>query len=358
MSGIDSILIKNFRTHEETFIELHPGVNVLIGDNEAGKTNVLRAINWVVNNRPTGNEYRSRWGGDTSVVLNVENKLIGRYKHGTTNLYTLTHADKTRDEFKAFGQGVPEIIVQHLNMFPVNIHFQLEGPFLLNLSPADVARHFNSAVNLGNIDSTIFNIAKTLREEKALFETNEKDIEINKVKLIKYDWLDEAEVCLIKLEGTQQKISKLYISINELKTLMSDLKIKTKILSKFEKITKHEKIVKNLLLLDSDIGRAKTDITSLSHMQDTLIDLKEEKSRTEKILKFEKEVNRLIEFEKQIQLATEDYDLLEEWIEELNRLNERHEELTDTLLDLKHEWQKLMPDECPLCGRSCNCDKS
>jgi recombinational DNA repair ATPase RecF len=355
---INSVLIKNFRTHKETFIEFHPGVNVIIGDNEAGKTNILRAIHWAVNNRPTGDDYRSWWGGDTSVVLDVENKLVGRYKSNTTNLYTLTHADKTRDEFKAFGQSVPEIITQHLNMTSVNIHFQLEGPFLLNLSPADVARYFNSAVNLENIDSTISNIARTLREEKTLFETKEKDIEINETKLIEYNWLSEAEGSLLKLEETQQRVFKLRISINELETLMFDIEAKTKILSEFEEITKHEKTVKNLLLLNTDIEKAKIDIADLSHMQSTLIDLKETKNQTEEILKFEKEINRLIEFDKQIRLATEDCDLLQEWINELNELNEKHEELTDTLLDFKHEWQELMPEECPLCGRSCNCDKS
>jgi predicted ATP-dependent endonuclease of OLD family len=47
---IAKLLIKNFRTFRETEIEFQEGVNVLIGHNNAGKTNVLRALGLVFDN--------------------------------------------------------------------------------------------------------------------------------------------------------------------------------------------------------------------------------------------------------------------------------------------------------------------
>ena len=43
------ILIRNFRCYEEKMIALRPGINLLIGDNAAGKTSLVRACNLVAN---------------------------------------------------------------------------------------------------------------------------------------------------------------------------------------------------------------------------------------------------------------------------------------------------------------------
>lgn len=47
---IAKIIIKNFRTFRETEIEFKEGVNVLIGHNNAGKTNLLRALGLIFDN--------------------------------------------------------------------------------------------------------------------------------------------------------------------------------------------------------------------------------------------------------------------------------------------------------------------
>jgi len=355
---IDSLTIENFRSHKDTFIEFHPGLNAIIGDNDSGKTNLLRAIDLVANNRPTGAEYISHWGGTTRVGINVDKKFIQRHRRGNThNLYTMTHADGEEDVFKAFGAGVPEPIAQHLNMSPVNIHFQLEGPFLLSLSPVDVARHFNNAVNLDNIDSTISNIGKILRKETTEHAIEIKSVEDLESQLKGYDWLDKAEGCLAKLEWIQQKIFKLYKSISELKTLMADHDGKLKKLSRLEKITEHEGTVERLLDIDDDIQISKENVSELSDLLKTLNHLKEQQNKVKVIVKFDRDVDRLLDLDNQIQKHTENYIQLEGLTDKLISLNEKHEGFEDTILDLTAEWERLMPDECPLCERSCDCGK-
>jgi putative ATP-dependent endonuclease of OLD family len=44
---VASIHIRNFRCFDDTTVEFNPGVNVIIGENNAGKTALLRALGLV-----------------------------------------------------------------------------------------------------------------------------------------------------------------------------------------------------------------------------------------------------------------------------------------------------------------------
>jgi len=46
---ISKIKIKNFRNFPDTSIEFNDGVNVIIGHNNSGKTNLLKALSLIFN---------------------------------------------------------------------------------------------------------------------------------------------------------------------------------------------------------------------------------------------------------------------------------------------------------------------
>jgi predicted ATP-dependent endonuclease of OLD family len=48
---ISKIQISNFRNFKEKEIEFNDGVNVIIGHNNAGKTNLIRALSLVIDNQ-------------------------------------------------------------------------------------------------------------------------------------------------------------------------------------------------------------------------------------------------------------------------------------------------------------------
>ncbi len=51
---IQKVVIKNFRRFRDTTIEFAPGLNILVGDNEAGKSTVLEAVNLALTSRWQG----------------------------------------------------------------------------------------------------------------------------------------------------------------------------------------------------------------------------------------------------------------------------------------------------------------
>ena len=44
---LDTLILRNFRNYEEIFLEFDPGVNLIVGDNAQGKTNLLESIGYL-----------------------------------------------------------------------------------------------------------------------------------------------------------------------------------------------------------------------------------------------------------------------------------------------------------------------
>jgi len=161
---IKSLSIQNFQSHKDTTLELDKGVNVVVGQSDSGKTAVLRALKWLATNRPSGDAFRSRWGGDTGMRVELkEGTVITRQRDKRNNTYGI---DDTQ-LFKALGTDVPESVVTMLNLSNLSWQGQMDSPFLLSSSPGEVARALNEVADLEKIDTTLFNANRMIRENKA-----------------------------------------------------------------------------------------------------------------------------------------------------------------------------------------------
>ncbi len=66
---LNNLKLKNFRNYKEAFLEFNPGINIFIGDNGAGKTNILEAI-YVLSLTKS-----CRYGTDSDLIKNSEDAL-------------------------------------------------------------------------------------------------------------------------------------------------------------------------------------------------------------------------------------------------------------------------------------------
>lgn len=406
---IESVRFVNFRAYKEAYLEFHSGVNVIIGENDSGKTNVLRGIDLVANNHPRGDPYISDWGGDMTVELGIDGKEVGRFRNvvwdkklekfkaGTVNQYTLTG----EEPFNAVGTGVPEIIKQYLNLSLTNIHFQLDGPFLLSKSPPDVAKHYNEIVNLEIIDTTISNIASTLRKERTVLKAEQATSEQKTEELKAYDWLPDAETELARLEKEQRTIAKLKLDWTALYALIDSHKKLMQADRKLGKIVKHEKAVNDLLKLKEEIRELEADRASLSAMINehrslteadrelakmvrheatvkdllqqkteieslrndkrelataigTLRQLRKEESKCQEIVKHAGEAARLAELDAQIIEGIAEYNLLQGMVEKWHGLSDELSEAGTGLANLELEFVEAMPEACPIFDVECS----
>ena len=192
---------ENFQGYEEFEIEFHPGVNVIIGKSDAGKSAAFRLVDWVRTNRPLGDAFRSEWGGDTKgQIWTTEGDTVLRVKGDKQNYYQIN--DNT--PLKAFGQNPPDEIFSVLQLDDINMQTQEASPFLLSNSAGEVARVLNQAASLQDIDTVTSNLTKGLRTASRNIESTQGLLVTQKEELSKYDTLPELEKKIIELEHLER----------------------------------------------------------------------------------------------------------------------------------------------------------
>lgn len=296
---IKTILIQNFRSHKETKLELDKGINIIVGSSSGGKTNVIRALNWVINNRPSGDSYRNRQGGDTEVSVELETNSIQRIKNKKDNLYKLGNA-----EYKAMGTDIPEDIKTLLNFTDINLQNQHNAPFLLSESAGEVGRYLNKLVNLDLIDVSMRKIATKKRELSTDYKHFLSELDTTTEQQKKYSWVKEAEEKIIELSRIETAIQN---NRNN-----SDL----------------------LTRIITGIKRVSEEIEELKHVEGVEGKINELEKLQAKITLIERESNSISKIINEIK-----------WVEK-NIVAQK------SLIDISEkQFKELMPKICPLCGK-------
>lgn len=293
---IDNIQIQNFQSHHNTSLVFHGGLNIIIGQSNSGKSAILRALRLVIENKPSGDSFITKGKKESSVDLIVDGQHITRIK-GKNNLYIINE-----QEYKAFGQEVPEDIKQVINFNDINIQKQLDSPFLLSETSGEIAKFFNKVFNLEKIDSSQQQVKSRLSDTKKRMTILEEDLKEDEEKLKSFDWINEAENKIILLSEQEKEISKMSNEISELSEIIYD----------------YEKVYDSYIAID---------------------DFQEMQEKTEEF------INTLISF-----------DAIENDILDLKNLIYEIETVKKKVINNKAELQKLekqlhdiMPEVCPLC---------
>lgn len=213
---IKAVHIKNYQSHQDTELEFHPGVNVLVGSSDSGKSAIFRAMAWVMTNRPLGNAF-CRWGTKkTQVDLVVDQgTVIGRTKSKSENNYLFQSRELLA------GTEVPEDIQRTLKIDPViNIQQQISAPFLLSSSPGEVAAFFNDIAGLSDIDLSIKNLKSWQAGHIRVIKRLDLDIEKQQTQVDEMKYLDQAEQDLEALEQKQTELNQIQADHKQIKDLI------------------------------------------------------------------------------------------------------------------------------------------
>lgn len=158
---IQSLSIRNFQRHRSLDLKLDPRVTTIVGPSDTGKSAIIRALTWVLTNKPRGAEFLRDGAKQVSVSIKVGKHQVKRSR-GKGNHYFLNGK-----RFSAFGNEVPKEIAQILNISPLNFQGQHDPSFWFSLSPGDVSKQLNAIVDLSLIDTTLANLASSMRKAKA-----------------------------------------------------------------------------------------------------------------------------------------------------------------------------------------------
>ncbi len=269
---IKIVSIQNYQSHKDNQLELSPGVNVIVGPTDAGKSAILRAILWNLYNRPLGDGFQSHWGGETAVRINFDDCLIARTKSKAKNEYFLGMAD---DEtvFKAFGQEVPaEILAAHNLDRVLNTQAQIDPFFLLQSSPGEVAKYFNQIAGLESIDHLTKALAQHARKVKQDITSGQLHLSTLKDDLKEYDHLDDVNDKLKQAEQTKLDLDQAVNYRNYLSGQAAKIKAaKTRLEQAKEKLRVKEPVKAALTLYD-ELGRLNGQINTWTKTKDRMVD--------------------------------------------------------------------------------------
>lgn len=306
---IRSIAIRNFQSHPDTKLALTPGVNVIVGQSDSGKSAILRALRWVLTDRPLGTSQRSDWGGDTVVEIVTTDEqartrlgpardVVRRVRSDSANRYELNSTPMICNT-----NGPPQPVLDALNMAEVNSQAQLDSPFLMSLSPGEAAKRLNEVANLEVIDRSLSGVAALVRQATADARTCEARSEELAAELERTEWVKDARREVTVLSERRDKWCDALKAASTLKYLLEDV---IPLQERLSKLPDHRRMAK--------------DVAALMERGEALWRLKEKACA--------------------LGLASERATAVEHNIERLGGM----------LDDVARKWKSVAPKTCPLCG--------
>lgn len=344
---IKSLQINNFQSHTNTLLELDPGVNCIVGPSDCGKSVVFRALNWLINNRPGGQEFHRWAGGDPSVTLDLDDATITRSRRANENIYKLDD-----QEFKAFATTVPEPIQNVLNISDINFQFQLDDPFLFGETPGNIARKLNEVVDLAIIHKSQFNINQRLTREKNQLSNVEDKKEKLSDQLEEYSWLSDAEDHLTGLEQLDKSVINNKQQALALEVIIKEIyHVEKEIDQTYIGPIKADDEVRELIELGHQITEKMQDTEDLDNLISEIEGLEEEISQSKGYLQFESAVKEACDLNLDIGMRWIDRNNFMRFLDDIKTTGQYLDSKREELEELEKEFNEIMPSQCPLCDQ-------
>lgn len=171
---LERLQITNFQCHDRLRIGTDPQITAIVGPSDTGKSAIIRALRWLVINRPLGTGFIREGAKQAEVRVRIGGKDVQRIKGPSDNQYRMAEwGDKDSkgygqwSEYDAVGYEVPEPIQRFLALDATNFQGQHDAPFWFDKTPGELAKELNAIVDLEVIDSTSYNLASLLRQKRA-----------------------------------------------------------------------------------------------------------------------------------------------------------------------------------------------
>lgn len=350
MSNFD-VHIRDFRCIKDIKLTFKPGLNVLRGTSNSGKTSVFAAIKSCIYNIPGSKNVRA---GQDSYLVNVKyNDHEITYKKGkNTNCYIVDNEQYTKTGVTQLPAVAQALNIQDIVMadekIKINFWNQMEYPFLLDKSPSQLYRFISDSgedealsVALKNMvkDRQATSVQLTLLEGKLQAE---KDRVVDLSKKVSDSINDYVIYCkIINLEPEYMHISNLENIYNQLKEKIKYGKEKQDKLRSLPNIDENEvKSIEQLVQEKNKLIEIKENCAELVRK------FSSSKQKLESLVSFDVEdfnINEVSQLKQINDSYNNNIQKLQEYKTKTDQVNSKIEELTI-------ELDKI--SVCPTCGQA------
>lgn len=343
---LEKLELCNFQGHADTVLELDPGVNIIIGENDQGKSAVIRAIELIHKNRPTGNRYIRKGTKECTVTEHVNGNIIIRKRNSKDNCYIVNNAIS-----KAMRTDVPEDVATASGVAEINTQSQFDPVFLLSESSMEVTRKLNKVANLDRLDEIIRNINSIKLENNKEVKANKEQLENLKYKIEKLSYVDG-------MLSEVNELSKQAESIQENQKLRKyameglDFIEKQYIqLKKLEKLTSLDKLVNECYIIQESLNETKSLVVTLKKAREFMTSATKEAKKHKKLLELKPLVDNVTNLEAQANKMSIYNKELKEALLTITDLTSKKDVAENVCRQCREQWERnARGAECPLCG--------
>jgi len=143
---IQEIRYQNVQPHRQRRLAFEPGLNVIVGETDKGKSSLIRGLRWLALHESASGLITH---GETVMKVGVKtpNGTIIRFKDSKESGYKLGE-----EYFKACKTDQPKEVQDRLSLTEINFQSQFDSMFLLAATGGQRAKEINKLVALEDID--------------------------------------------------------------------------------------------------------------------------------------------------------------------------------------------------------------
>lgn len=201
---LTKLTVKNFQSHEWIEVNLDPFVTSIVGDNDTGKTSLLRAFQILfLNAHRSPDNFVRNLKGVFDIEAEIDGHTVTRRKGKGTNLYLL---DGKKFKFDLNRIRVPGPIANLLNLSRDNFALQHDQHFWFSDTAGAVSKRLNEILNLSAIDRSMKNVMGAVRRANGSLEQSKENLKAARHRI-----------------GTLERIPEFYRAAGELRKLSGRL---------------------------------------------------------------------------------------------------------------------------------------
>lgn len=306
---IKSLSIQNFQGHKDSFMSFSTGINIISGASDQGKSSAIRALMWVLENKPDGYTFRSRFAKPKDkTICSIElddGNVITRLRSKSDNYYQLNDGKP----YTALNRSVPDDIKELLNLREHNTQSQFQNFFLLQDTAGDVAKKFNEVSNISIIDDILKESNSRVKKTNSNISYVKEDLKEKEEELKKYKSLDEFNEEVQKLDKLQEEIEELEKNTLQIEFTMDAIESINSQLKNYEYL---DNFITDYNKLANIINNIDSILSYLNPIKNSYDSIKNIESKIETYNpEVEKEFNSLMELYKKSQILENDIEDIE-----------------------------------------------
>lgn len=291
------LILRKFQSHEETVLDLVPGVNVIVGTPNSGKTSIIRGLKLLTYNRPLGSIFFSNFVGDSgttevSALLDTGQEVRLEKDIRWSKKKEEFLVDKSRytidgSEYEGMGTDVPDMVAKALNLEDINFQSQLDKPYMVSQTSGDIARTINRITHLDDVDDWILECTRNVNSYGSQVDSLTKDIEELQSRLDSITGIEDLGKLVNDLRVMSGRMSKVSRDIDLLDKAIEVIAPIDKELCRLRKLLKAEPHVKEALnLLDKciDVDNQIYDIQEVQEIDGEISKIREYHFKLDKLV--------------------------------------------------------------------------